>query len=112
MPRNKAQPQNPMLEEIHSITHYPGARIDILVGVGAMVPDLDKYNKVIGQRFEFAASQQFDCICVQAADYISMMSDTPAWNPDKKAGQFGQTDAWRAVGASRSGVALKDYRPE
>ena len=109
MARTKSEPARELLEEIQSVTHYPDGRIDIVYGLGSMVDDLDKYNKVIGQRFEFAADQQFQCMCVVDDDYIEIMSEAPVWNSNKKAGQFGMADAWTAIDAARAGVALKDY---
>jgi len=109
MARTKTVPAAQLLEEIQSVTHYPDGRVDIVVGLGSMVDDLDKYNKVIGQVFRFAPDQQFECICVAGEDYDSLLSDAPAWNVNKKQGQFGMADAWTAIDAKRGGGALKDY---
>ncbi len=109
MARSKTEPAKELLEEIQTLTHYPDGRIDIVYGLGSMVDDLDKYNKVIGERFEFAPDQQFQCLCLAGDDYTEMMSEAPAWNSAKKAGQFGMDDAWTAIDAKRAGVALKDY---
>ena len=109
MPRDKVIPAATVLEEIQSVVHYPDGRVDIVVGLGEMVDELDMKRRVIGSIFAFFPNQQLESMSVSGEDFVSIMSEAPAWNPSKKAGQFGIDDAWTAVDAKRGGVPLKDY---
>lgn len=108
MSRIKSIPIRTAEEEIQSITHVVGERVEMVVGTGKFVNVLDKRKKVIGTRFEFDSDQKFERHVIRDVDYIELMSANPRWMPSKPAGQFRVEDLWPAVDCRRKNTPLSD----
>lgn len=109
MPRESTIPVRVVQEEIASVEHQIGLFVRALVGVGS--------ENASGQ-FVFDVPQQFDTIEIcdrpavkgplgvtvepEIADYAELMSDRPAWAPNKPAGHFRNDDLWPLIDRIRA----------
>ena len=109
MPRESTIPVRVVQEEIASVEHQIGLFVRALVGVGA--------ENEAGQ-FVFAVPQQFDVIEItdrpavkgqlgvivepEITDYADLMSDRPAWAPNKPGGTFRNEDLWPLIDRVRA----------
>lgn len=109
MPRESTIPVRIVQEEISSVEEQIGLFVRVLVGVGS--------QNEKGQ-FVFSVPQQFDVIEIadrpavkgplgviiepEITDYTDLMSDRPAWAPNKPAGTFRNDDLWPLIDRIRA----------
>ena len=109
MPRESVIPVRVVQEEIASVEHQIGFFVRVLVGVG---------SENERGRFVFDVPQTFDVVEIQdrpevkgaqglttsgaVTDYTDLMSDRPAWAPNKPAGTFRNEDLWPLIDRIRA----------
>lgn len=103
MPREISIPARTGLEEIQSIEHVRGAHVRVVLGVGSVkrLPvsiGSDETTDV----FVFDDHQQFKQVMIAGADYCELISERPAWAPNKPAGEFRKDDLWHFVDLIRA----------
>jgi hypothetical protein len=93
MARNKISAQKPtsQREEIQVCRHTLGQGVELYVGTG------QEYNG----KFVFDVPQRFEVVRIVGDDYDALMSDRPAFAPNKPAGTFRYEDLWHFVDRQR-----------
>ena len=101
-------PSQEVFEDIASVHHVPGAKVDVVLHRGTMqtikVPSdpTQIVSPMVDQTLFIPIQGTSISFSVEGPDYAELMSGSPDWSPGKPAGKFRFDDLWHYVDKYRA----------